>query len=160
MGAGGQDRRRARVAHCSATIARALIGTEDLDPTAVAARLGWDQNTVVVVDEAGMVATPDAVHLLEIAEAADARVVFVGDPYQYSAVKARSGMLATLAYELPDTTEHTEVFRQKDTQERLASQQLRNGDETDTKRAADWYAKQGRLHAGSTSAMLVDALDG
>lgn len=151
---------REEVAHSSATIARALIGTEDLDPGQVATRLGWDRDTVVVVDEAGMVATPEVVRLLEVTEAADARIVFVGDPHQYAAVKARSGMLASLAYELPDAAELAEVFRQQDPQERIASQWLRNGDETSIKRAAQWYAKQGRLHAGSTSAMLTDALAG
>lgn len=151
---------REEVAHSSATIARALIGTEDLEPEAVAARLGWNKDTVVVVDEAGMVATPEAVRLLEVTEAADARIVFVGDPHQYAAVKARSGMLASLAYELPDAAELAEVFRQQDQSERIASQWLRNGDETSIKRAAQWYAKQGRLHAGSTSAMLTDALAG
>lgn len=151
---------REEVAHSSATIARALIGTADLEPDMVAARLGWDKDTVVVVDEAGMVATSDVVRLLEITAAAEARLVFVGDPHQYAAVKARSGMLASLAYELPDAAELAEVFRQKDPQERIASQWLRNGDENDIDRAAQWYAKQGRLHAGSTSAMLTDALAG
>lgn len=151
---------REDVAHSSATIARALIATEDLEPDQVAARLGWNRDTVVVVDEAGMVATPQVVRLLEVTEAADARIIFVGDPHQYAAVKARSGMLATLAYELPDTAELSEVFRQKDQGERIASQWLRNGDETSIKRAANWYAQQGRLHAGSTSAMLTDALAG
>ncbi len=41
-------------------------------------------------------------------------MVFVGDPEQYSAVKARSGLLATLSHELPDAVELTEVFRQHD----------------------------------------------
>lgn len=149
-----------QVAHSSATIARALIGTADLDPCQVAARLGWDRSTVVVVDEAGMAPTPDVVRLLEVTAAADARLVLVGDPYQYAAVKARSGMLATLAYELPDAVELTEVFRQKNQSERLASQWLRSGDEVDVTRAAHWYATHDRLHAGSTSAMLTDALAG
>ena len=147
-----------QVAHSSATIARALAGTEDLSPAQSAAKVGWNSNTVLVVDEAGMVATPDAVRLLEVATAADARAVFVGDSHQYAAVKARSGMLATLAHELPDAVELAEVFRQKDAGERRASQWLRHGDSTDTTRAADWYATRGRLHAGSTSAMLNDAL--
>ena len=108
------------VAHESSTIAKALYGTEDLVPAQVAARLGWNKDTVVVVDEAGMVATPDVVRLLEITHAAQAKIVLVGDPQQYAAVKARSGMLATLAYELPDAVELTEVFRQRDVAEREA----------------------------------------
>ena len=148
------------VAHESSTIARALYGTEDLAPAQVAARLGWNRDTVVVVDEAGMVATPDVVRLLEITRAAQAKIVLVGDPHQYAAVKARSGMLATLAYELPDAVELTEVFRQRDVAEREASIQLRSGDKDSIKRAAHWYMLQGRLDAGSTTAMLDDALAG
>ncbi|GAB3597879.1 Multifunctional conjugation protein TraI (plasmid) [Corynebacterium faecale] len=148
------------VAHESSTIARALYGTEDLTPAQVAATLGWNRDTVVVVDEAGMVATPDVVRLLEITRAAQAKIVLVGDPQQYSAVKARSGMLATLAYELPDAVELTEVFRQRDMAEREASTQLRSGDRDSIKRAAHWYMLQGRLDAGSTTAMLDDALAG
>src|SRR5699024_7489639 len=149
---------REDVAHTSATIAKALVGTREMTPEQIALKLGWDASTVVVVDEAGMVATPDMVTLLQVTAAADARIVFVGDPHQYSAVKARSGMLATLAYELPDAVELTQVFRQKHAGERLASQLLRNGDETDTIRAAQWYADHNRLHAGSSTAMLMDAL--
>lgn len=148
------------VAHESSTIARALYGTEDLTPAQVAAQLGWNRDTVVVVDEAGMVATPDVVRLLEITQAAQAKIVLVGDPHQYAAVKARSGMLATLAYELPDAVELTEVFRQRDVAEREASTQLRSGDKDSIKRAAHWYMLQGRLDAGSTTAMLDDALAG
>lgn len=148
------------VAHESSTIARALYGTEDLTPAQVAAKLEWNRDTVVVVDEAGMVSTPDVVRLLEITRAAQAKIVLVGDPHQYSAVKARSGMLATLAYELPDAVELTEVFRQRDVAEREASTQLRSGDRESIKRAAHWYMLNNRLHAGSTTAMLDDALAG
>ena len=148
------------VAHESSTIARALYGTEDLTPAQVAAKLEWNRDTVVVVDEAGMVSTPDVVRLLEITRAAQAKIVLVGDPQQYAAVKARSGMLATLAYELPDAVELTEVFRQRDVAEREASTQLRSGDKESIKRAAHWYMLNNRLAAGSTTAMLDDALAG
>ena len=146
------------VAHESMTLARALRQAGDLDARGAAAQLGWDNQTVVVVDEAGMVATPDIVRILDIAQAADARVVFVGDPYQYSAVKSRGGMLATLAHELPDAAELTEVFRQSDAAEREASKRLRTGEPADVERAADFYAEAGRLSAGSVTAMMNDAL--
>lgn len=146
------------VAHESSTIAKAFMKTEGLSALEVAKKLGWNQNTVVVVDEAGMVGTPDINHILETVSAAKARVVFVGDPHQYGAVKQRSGMLATLSYELPDTVELTEVFRQKNVQERQASKWLRDGAEADIERAADWYANNGRLHSGNRSAMIEDVL--
>ncbi|MGP5591170.1 MobF family relaxase [Corynebacterium variabile] len=147
------------VADESSTIARVFRQVDGLDPVTAASVLGWDRDTVVVVDEAGMVSTPDVVRLLEVATAADVRVVLVGDPHQYSAVKARSGMLATLAHELPDAVELSEVFRQQDPAERAASRGLRDGDGAAVGRAADWYAEHGRLSAGSVSAMLTDALE-
>lgn len=148
------------VAHSSATIARALKRAEGELAHRAAETLGWSRETVVVVDEAGMVATPDLVRVLEIAQAAGARVVMVGDPHQYGAVKARGGLLATLAYELPDAVELTEVFRQHDPAEREASKRLRSGEAPDVERAAKFYAEAGRLSAGSVSAMLEDALAG
>lgn len=148
------------VAHSSSTIARALKRAEGKAGGYAAVSLGWDKNTVVVVDEAGMVATPDLVRVLEIAQSAGARVVMVGDPHQYGAVKARGGLLATLAHELPDAVELTEVFRQHDPAEREASKRLRSGEAPDVERAATFYAEAGRLSAGSVTAMLEDALAG
>src|SRR5699024_5886228 len=45
---------REDVAHTSATIAKALVGTREMTPEQIALKLGWDASTVVVVDEAGM----------------------------------------------------------------------------------------------------------
>lgn len=149
-----------QVAHSSSTLARLMRRVEDASPAEAAAVLGWDESHVVVVDEAGMVASPEIVRVLEIAAAAQARVVLVGDPYQYGAVKSRGGMLATLAHELPDAVELTEVFRQSDPAEREASKRLRTGELPDVNRAAQFYAQAGRLHAGSVTAMLDDALAG
>ena len=148
------------VADESMTIARAFVGTDELNPEQTAAKLGWNQDTVLVVDEAGMVSNPDTIRVLETASSAGARVVFVGDPEQYSAVKARSGLLATLSHELPDAVELTEVFRQRDAGEREASKWLRGGTEADVSRAAEWYMHHERLHAGSVTAMMDDALTG
>src|SRR5699024_9955662 len=146
------------VGHESLTLARALRQAGDVAACGAAAQLGWDNPSVVVVDEAGMVATPDIVRTLEIAQAAEARVVFVGDPYQYSAVKSRGGMLATLAHELPDAAELTEVFRQSDAAEREFCTLLRMGEPADVERYADSYDEPGRMSAGSVSAMMHDLL--
>ncbi|WP_394280700.1 AAA family ATPase, partial [Corynebacterium sp.] len=148
------------VAHSSSTLARVLRRVDGQDAANAAASLGWGRDHVVVVDEAGMAATPDIVRILDVASAAGARVVLVGDPYQYSAVKARGGMLATLAHELPDAVELTEVFRQDDAAEREASKRLRTGAAPDVECAAEFYAERGRLHAGSVTAMLDDVLAG
>ncbi|MGV0409513.1 AAA family ATPase [Corynebacterium resistens] len=147
------------VAHESSTIARAFHNTGEMTSAQIADHLGWNKDTVVVVDEAGMVGNADAVRLLEVAAAADARVVFVGDPHQYAAVRARSGLLGTLAYELPDAVELTEVFRQRTAAERRVSKWLRDGDVALVEQATEWYAAEGRLHAGSVTAMLADVMD-
>ena len=147
------------VAHSSSTLARVLRRV-DQDVEQAVATLGWTTDHVIVVDEAGMVSTPEMVRVLELAHAANARVVVVGDPYQYGAVKARGGLLATLAHEVPDAVELREVFRQHDEKEREASKRLRTGVLPDVERAADFYAGAGRLHAGSVTAMLDDALAG
>lgn len=87
-------------------------------------------------------------------------MVFVGDPEQYSAVKARSGLLATLSHELPDAVELTEVFRQRDAGDREASKWLRGGEEAHVARTAEWYMNHNRLHADSVTTMMDDALAG
>ena len=148
------------VAHETSTIARALKKMDRSGTFELSHPLGWGPDTVVVVDEAGMVGTPEMVRLLTLADQAGARIVFVGDPHQYSPVKARGGMLSTLARELPDTAELGEVFRQRDPAEREASTRLRTGEAPDVSRAADFYRDAGRLHAGSVTAMLDDALAG
>src|SRR5699024_8328603 len=120
--------------------------------------LGRDRNTVVVVDEAGMVASPELVEILSTVKAAGARTVLVGDPRQYSAVKARSGLLATLSEELPDAVELSDLFRQRSKKEREASTCLRSQDTGLIDRSAQWYAYNNRVHAGPVTPMLDDAL--
>lgn len=149
-----------KVADQSSTIARALVGTEKMTSAQVASRMGWDANTVAVVDEAGMVSNSDAVRLLQIASAAGSRVVFVGDPHQYSAVKQRSGLLGTLAREIPDSVELHEVFRQRNETERRMSTWLRDGGDQLVRQAVDWYAEENRLYAGNPTVMLNDAMAG
>ncbi|WPF69827.1 MobF family relaxase [Corynebacterium sp. 21KM1197] len=148
------------VADVSMTIARAFIGTNGLSQDQIVEKLGWNRNTVVVVDEAGMASNTDINRVLEAVSQAQARVVFVGDPQQYSSVKSRSGMLQTLSYELPDAVELKEVFRQRDAAEREASMWLRGGEEADVCRAAQWYRDHHRLYAGSLTAMMNDAVAG
>lgn len=148
------------VADTSMTIARAFIGTNGLSQDQIVEKLGWNRNTVVVVDEAGMVSNTDINRVLEAVSQAQARAVFVGDPQQYSAVKSRSGMLQTLSHELPDAVELKEVFRQRDAAEREASTWLRGGEGADISRAAQWYRDHHRLHAGSLTAMMNDAVAG
>jgi AAA domain len=67
------------------TVAKALQLIEDN-------QLQVDRRTMVVVDEAAMVGTPQLRRLLEASTAGHAKIVLVGDAYQLSPVKARGGM--------------------------------------------------------------------
>ena len=59
-----------------------------------------EPNTVLVIDEAGMVGTRVLARALDHAERAGAKVVLVGDPKQLPEIDA-GGLLAALAERMP-----------------------------------------------------------
>ena len=97
----------------------------------------------VIVDEAGMLATPKLAELAHLAEQKRWRVALVGDPMQFSAV-GRGGMFGMLV-DTHGAIELDRVHRFTNDWERAASLQLRRGDPT----VADTYERQGRLHGGT-----------
>ncbi|WP_325425697.1 ATP-dependent DNA helicase [Mycobacterium sp.] len=132
------------------TVAKALHLIEDDQ-----LRLG--RRTVIVVDEASMVATPELRRLLEASTAAGAKMVLVGDAYQLSPVKARGGMLENLCDDLPWSQRLTEVWRMRDPAERNASLALRSARGNRLRKAIGWYRNNDRLHTGDQIAMAADA---
>ena len=117
-----------------------------------------DAQTLVVVDEAGMVGTPELRELLTATTAAGAKTVLVGDAHQLAPVKARGGMFAQLVEDLPWTQRLSEVWRMRDPDERTASLALRNGGPEPLRRAVEWYRTHDRLHTGDALTMAHDAL--
>lgn len=97
----------------------ALVG--QLDATE-----GFAPRTVLVLDEAGMAPTRMTARLLAHAERAGAKVIAIGDPRQLGSVEA-GGWLAALARQRPAPQLH-EVIRQRDLDERIALEALRDGD--------------------------------
>ena len=98
----------------------------------------------VIVDEAGMVSTPDLWRLTDLAQRFDLRVVLVGDPHQLQAV-ARGGMFPELAATATRTVELERVHRFSEPWEAAASLRLRQGDPD----VLAVYQRHGRVVPGS-----------
>jgi ATP-dependent exoDNAse (exonuclease V) alpha subunit len=120
-------------------------------------QLRIDRRTVVVVDEASMVATPELRRLLEASTVAHAKMVLVGDAYQLSPVKARGGMFENLCDDLPWSQRLCEVWRMRNTAERDASLALRSARGNRLRKAIGWYRNHDRPHTGDPIAMAADA---
>jgi ATP-dependent exoDNAse (exonuclease V) alpha subunit len=105
--------------------------------------------TTIIVDEAGMLATPKLADLAALADHLDWRVVLVGDPLQFSAV-GRGGMFQHLIESAPDgaAIEHLErVHRFAAEWEADASRRLRHGDIA----VLEDYDDHGRIHESLTA---------
>jgi ATP-dependent exoDNAse (exonuclease V) alpha subunit len=122
-------------------------------------QLRVDQRTVVIVDEASMVGTPDLTKLLACAWMGRAKMVLVGDPYQLAPVKKRGGMFEHLCEDLPWSQSLAEVWRMRTAEERDASLALRSAHGHRLRKAVGWYRSRGRLHTGDPVAMAADATD-
>ena len=115
-------------------------------------------HTLVIVDEAAMIGTPELRELLTATTAAGAKTVLVGDQHQLAPVKARGGMFAQLCGDLPWAQHLSAVWRMRDPDERTASLALRDGGPAGIRRAIGWYRTHGRLHCGDQITMADDAL--
>jgi conjugative relaxase-like TrwC/TraI family protein len=120
-------------------------------------QLHVDRRTVIVVDEASMVGTPELRRLLEVSTAGRAKIVLVGDAYQLAPVNARGGMFEHLCDDLPWSQRLSEVWRLRDPAEREASLALRSARGNRLRTAVGWYRTHDRLHTGDAIAMAADA---
>ena len=132
------------------TVAKAIVLLDDN-------QLTIDRRTVIVVDEAAMVGTPELRRLLEVSTAGGAKIVLAGDAYQLSPVKARGGMFEHLCADLPWSQRLSQVWRMRDVAERDASLALRSGRGNRLRKAIGWYRNHDRLHCGDAIAMATDA---
>jgi Ti-type conjugative transfer relaxase TraA len=110
---------------------------------------------VLVIDETGMVGTRQLARVLEVANAARAKVVLVGDPDQLQAIEAGAPFRAVLGQS--GMTQLNEVRRQRHAWQREATQQLAAAETT---QALIAYEKKGALVQVATresarNAMLV-----
>lgn len=131
----------------STTIARLLLDLEHPNAAPL------PTNTVVVVDEAAMVDTRTLRRILGHADAAQAKVLLVGDHHQLPEIDA-GGAFASLATRL-DPVELTENRRQTNPWERDALTQLRVGDVGD---ALGTYQRHGRITMADTAPDALAAM--
>jgi conjugative relaxase-like TrwC/TraI family protein len=105
-------------------------------------RVELDSRTVLVVDEAAMVATRKLAPLLDYAERAGAKVVLVGDDRQFASIQAGGGFRA-LRLRL-GASELTVNRRQVEAWEQRAIEDVRAGN---LEQAIAAYAEHDRIHA-------------
>jgi conjugative relaxase-like TrwC/TraI family protein len=143
------------VAH-TAVAAGVLRSEADISAETLAKFLDWHDHGatpaswrlsachVVIVDEASMVATPQLARLVAIVEAADAKLVLVGDDRQLGAIRAPGGMFAALAQQ-HGAIELRQTHRFAHAWEAAALTQLRGGH-------GGWlgaFEAHGRIHGGT-----------
>jgi conjugative relaxase-like TrwC/TraI family protein len=115
--------------------------------------------TVIVCDEASMVTTRDLAHLVELVEAAEGKLILLGDPHQLPSIDSGGLFQRIVANGHGVVTDLAGVNqRQEHDLDREALHQLRAGN---TERALFDYSEAGRVHIGhdrvNTMTELVDA---
>ena len=109
---------------------------------------------LVIIDEATLAGTTTLDRISGIAEAAGAKVLLVGDPYQLQSVEA-GGAFALLVDRRTDAPELTDIHRFVDEWEKHASLALRRGEVE----AISTYVRQKRICEGLTDEMLDRAYE-
>jgi len=139
----------ATVQHHANEMVKAAIGKRTRPPQ----RLSLDSNTIIVIDEAGMLDTPQLMRLLNHAEKRGAKVVLVGDPKQLPPIGAGSPFQALLGrhpHAMLVTNE-----RQRDEVDKLAIAAMAKGRAEEVVKR---YEERGRLVIGSDRRDIVRKL--
>jgi hypothetical protein len=109
---------------------------------------------LVIIDEATLAGTTTLDRISGVAEAAGAKVLLVGDPYQLQSVEA-GGAFALLVDRRTDAPELTDIHRFVNEWERHASLALRRGEVE----VISTYVRQKRIREGLTDEMLDRAYE-
>src|SRR3954454_11784350 len=104
---------------------------------------------LVILDEATLAGTTTLDRISGVAEAAGAKVLLVGDPYQLQSVEA-GGAFALLVDRRTDAPELTDIHRFVNDWEKHASLALRRGEVE----VISTYVRQERVREGQTEEML------
>jgi conjugative relaxase-like TrwC/TraI family protein len=117
-------------------------------------RTTFHPGQLVIIDEATLAGTTTLDRITGIAEAAGAKVLLVGDPYQLQSVEA-GGAFALLVDRRTDAPELTDIHRFAHEWEKHASLALRRGEVE----VISTYVRQNRIHEGLTDDMLDRAYE-
>ncbi|WP_238693531.1 MobF family relaxase [Rothia sp. HSID18069] len=109
---------------------------------------------VLLVDEAGMIATPKMEKIITLAQERGALVRALGDYRQLSAVGS-GGALRLVDREI-GAVHLDELFRFKNPEEAAATLALREPPLVGTDKPFEWYKENNRVVAGDTDAMIED----
>ena len=132
------------------TVAKALHSST---PT----QLALDRRTVVVVDEASMVGTPELRRLLEATTAARTKPCWSVTPTSSPRSKPAAACSSSSAPTCPGHSASPRCGGCATGEERDASLALRSGRGNRLRKAIGWYRTHGRLHTGDPIAMAADA---
>ena len=113
---------------------------------------------VLLVDEAGMIATPKMEKIITLAQERGALVRALGDYRQLSAVGS-GGALRLVDREI-GAVHLDELFRFKNPEEAAATLSLREPPLVGTDKPFEWYKDNNRVVAGDADAMIEDVFSG
>jgi len=149
----------------TALAARAAAGFQAATgiPSFTLARFLWEaerggglpSSAIVVVDEAGMVGSRQLARVSDLVEAADGKLILIGDHRQLAEIDA-GGLFAALTVRLP-AVHLTENVRQNEAWERAALEELRDGS---VSRAVAMYSRRNKIRTAPTSGDTITAAVG
>ncbi|MBY0460475.1 MAG: AAA family ATPase, partial [Gemmataceae bacterium] len=137
---------RDKVKHNATQLVRAALGLPTYPPDK---KLVIDKNTVLVVDEAGMIGTKDLNRLMQAVVDGGGRVILAGDSKQLPPVQAGGGFRSMLERYKENGAELTAVTRQESQADRNLGLYIASGN---AREALYQLADKGKLHVGDTRA--------
>lgn len=146
----------------TALAARAAAGFQTATgiPSATLTRFLWEterggglpSGAIVVVDEAGMVGSRQLARVSDLVEAANGKLILIGDHRQLAEIDA-GGLFAALTVRLP-AVHLTENVRQNEAWERAALEELRDGS---ISRAVAMYNRRHKIRTAQTYGDTITA---
>ncbi len=146
----------------TALAARAAAGFQTATgiPSATLTRFLWEaerggglpSGAIVVVDESGMVGSRQLAHVSDLVEAANGKLILIGDHRQLAEIDA-GGLFAALTVRLP-VVHLTENVRQNEAWERAVLEELRDGS---ISRAVAMYNRRDKIRTAPTSGDTITA---